>query len=118
MEQELRAAILPLLPRIKENNTIFSEREKTIIVAAFLAITGHRLSNTSSCGGRLCTDIQRSIVNYFKINPTVAPTPVKTKTREDLITEADELSEAKGLKKVNRNIGLIKLNQFLHDNRY
>ena len=121
MEQELRLKLNELMPKIKEPNSSFNEQELVVIKAAFMDITGINWVNMMSCGGKLCEDIKRSILNWNAqqelINENVLDVqPTKTKTRLELLEECNTIAEAKGIKKPHPAAGIDKLNQYIRNN--
>jgi hypothetical protein len=121
MEQELRLKINELMPKIKEANSSFNEQELVVIKAAFMEITGINWVNMMSCGGKLCEDIKRSILNWNNLQEVISENvikvqPVKTKTRLELLEECNIIAEAKGIKKPHPAAGIDKLNQYIRNN--
>ena len=57
--------IVNLFPKIEENKEIFKVEELVIIKAFFEKITGVKVGNMLNCGGRICSDVRKSIVNYM-----------------------------------------------------
>lgn len=121
MEQELRLKLNELMPKIKEINSSFNEQELVVIKAAFMEITGINWVNMMSCGGKLCEDIRRSILNWNNLQETINENvlnvqPQRTKTRLELLDECNKIAEAKGIKKPHPAAGIDKLTKYIINN--
>lgn len=117
MEKELMNKIVELMPRIKNRDEIFTEEEMPIIKEAFYQITDIKWGNMMTCGGKLCEDIRRSIVNYMrqfahvkqeqpkkKVKPLVIPKEYVAKNEEVVETWEAEKTTKDLEKYVDENI--------------
>ena len=139
MEQELMKKVIELLPKIKANNEVFTEQELVVVKAAFEDITGIKvgLNGMNNCGGKLCEDFKRSIVNYmnsYKHVKTEAPKKTKVEKKkmveldpEDLNVKAGEerntlmakcleIAEEKEIKKPHHRAGVDSLTKYIETN--
>jgi len=129
--EELTKEIIKLMPRITDKKAKFTEEEMPTIKAFFEKITHVSVGNMMNCGGHLCEDVRRSIVNYMASFKHVTPAePKKTKlptakpekaspetNRDELMAEALKLAEAKGIKKPHYKSGADKLIKYINENK-
>jgi len=133
MEQELMKKVIELLPKIKANTEVFTEQELVVVKAAFEDITGIKvaINGMNNCGGKLCEDFKRSIVNYmnsYKHVKTEAPKKTKIKKvapkeevkepskRDELMAKCLEIAEDKGIKKPHHRAGEDNLIKYIEIN--
>jgi len=130
MEQELIKLVADMLPKIADRRSFFNEQELVVVKAAFESITGIKCGNMMSCGGQLCEDYRRSIVNYMAnykhVNTeaprkTVVPKKVKpepvTTERDSLMAQCLEIAEAKHLIKPHHRAGEDTLKNYINRNK-
>lgn len=121
--------VVDMLPKIADRRSFFNEKELVVVKAAFESITGIKCGNMMSCGGQLCEDYRRSIVNYmasYKHVNTEAPKKIvvpkkevvvqETTERDSLMAKCLEIAEAKDIKKPHHRAGEDSLRNYININ--
>jgi hypothetical protein len=135
MESTLMKKVVDLMPKIKDKQARFDEVELLTVKAAFESITGIKVGSMMSCGGMLCEDFRRSIVNYMasykhvttetpkKTTPPTDPEttdntvePEAPSERDQLMAKALEIAEEKEIKKPHHRAGKSTLIKYIEKN--
>lgn len=123
MEQGLIKAVKELMPKIKDPNSSYNEQELSPLKAMYEAINNTRIYSMMSCGGKLCEDIRRGVINYMaNLEHITFEEPKKVEvskqpTRNELMLEALSIASKKNIKKPHPKMGVKKLKDWINENK-
>ena len=122
MEQGIIKAVKELMLKIADVNASYTEQELSPIKAMYEAINNTRIWSMMSCGGRLCEDIRRSVMNYMASIDNVSfqePIKIEVKkatSRDELMLKAISIASKRGINKPHPKMGVKKLNDWIKIN--